>query len=390
MILEQLNMALEYIDRHEDEMTGLWENMVHIESQSADIEGVDKLAAHLDTYCSALGMQTKKYVFANAGPALAAWTSPGPLPPVALMGHLDTVHKRGAFGGNTFRREGDLVRGPGVYDCKGGVAAALYVIRALLYAGYDRRQLKLLLIGDEETAHGLSGGASLALYREQAKGCAAAFNCESGLLNGDIITRRKGGGVFSLKCHGVASHAGTHPEKGASAIREAARKILDIEALTDFSGTTFNCGVVSGGSGVNVVPDTCEVRAAFRFQTNRERETALEQLQVIAEKVYVPGVTTELTVNAGFQAMEPTEKTEPLFALYRRASEELGFGSPNAVYSGGCSDGAYVAMEGVPVLCGVGVRGANNHSREEYAVLSSLKERAKIITKTILDLPDGF
>lgn len=388
--MNQLSLALDYIDSHERELIYLWENIVRLESQSADISGVDKLAAHLDTYCAALGLHTKKYVFEQAGPALAAWTGPGAFPPVALMGHMDTVHKRNSFGPDTFRRDGELVRGPGVYDCKGGIAVAFLVLRALLHAGYDKRQLKLLLSGDEETAHGLSGGESLRLYREKLPDCAAAFNCESGLLNGDVITRRKGGGVVSLRFHGVASHAGSAPERGASAIREAARKILDIEALTDFGGTTFNCGVVSGGNGVNVIPDFCEVKVAFRFQTNRDRELAMEQLRAIAEQVYTPGVTTELIEQAGFQALEPTEKTQPLFELYRKASEELGFGSPNAVYSGGCSDGAYAALEGVPVLCGVGVRGANNHSPEEYAVLGSLKERAKIITKTILDLPDDF
>ena len=388
--MDQLQKALKYIDSHEDELLKLWENMARIESQTADMAGVDKLAAHLDTYCTALGLHTRKYSFEHAGPALAAWTEPGPLPPVALMGHMDTVHPKGSFGPDAFQRDGDIVRGPGVYDCKGGIAVAFFVIRALIHAGYDARQLKLLLIGDEETAHGLSEGESLRLYREEARDCAAAFNCESGLLNGDVITCRKGGGVASMKFRGIASHAGVAPDKGASAIREAAHKILDIEALTDFNGTTFNCGTVSGGSGANVIPDSCQVNLSFRFHTNRDQEIALEKLRTIAETVYVPGVTTELILQAGFQAMEPTEKTDPLFELYRKASEDLGFGSPNAVDSGGCSDGAYVAMEGVPVLCGVGVRGANNHSREEYAVVSSLKERAKIITKTILDMPEDF
>lgn len=387
---ETLRFALAYIDEHEEDLIGLWENIVRIESQSSDLEGVARLADHLDTYCDALGMGTKLYRFDGAGPALAAWTRPGTLPPVALMAHLDTVHPKGAFGADTFRVEGDTVHGPGAYDCKGGIAVAFLAIRALLHAGYHRRQMKLLLIGDEETAHALSHEESLILYKDHIPGCAAAFNCESGPLNGDVITRRKGGFVVSLLFQGRASHAGNAPEKGASAIREAAHKVLDIEALTNLSGTTFNCGTIQGGSGPNVVPDRCEMKVGVRFKTKEARDTALAQLQEIRDRVYVPGVSTALKMAAGFQAMELTEKTDPLFQIWRRASEELGHGSPNTAFTGGCSDAAYVAMEGVPVLCGVGVRGANHHALTEYAVLSSLRERARILVKTILDLPDDF
>ena len=342
-------------------------------------------------YCDALGLKTKKYTFPTAGPALAASTAPGELPPIALMGHLDTVHPVGSFGEHAFRKDVDRVYGPGVYDCKGGVAAGFFALRALLQAGYQKRQLRMLLIGDEETAHELSDGESLRLYREHGKGCAAAFNLESGILNGDVITRRKGGGVVSFTFQGIASHAGSAPEKGASAIREAARKILDIEALTDFStGVTCNCGVIRGGRGVNVIPDICEVQVGLRFPTLYDKQITMEQLRMIENRIYTPGVLTRMEVRAGFEAMEPTPRTDDLFAVYQNASEALGYGKPGKVYSGGCSDAAYVALEGVPVLCGVGVRGAGNHSLKEYALISSLKERAKILVRTILSLPDDF
>src|SRR6185312_5050991 len=39
-------------------------------------------------------------------------------PAIALVGHLDTVFPPGVFEG--YRRDGDLARGPGVLDMKGG------------------------------------------------------------------------------------------------------------------------------------------------------------------------------------------------------------------------------------------------------------------------------
>lgn len=104
---------------------------------------------------------------------------------------MDTVHKPGSFGDDLFRRDGEYVYGPGAYDCKGGIAIAVLVMKALMAFGYDKRQLKLILSGDEEVAHSLSGGKGIDVYTEEIAGCAAAFNCESGLLNGDVVTRRK-------------------------------------------------------------------------------------------------------------------------------------------------------------------------------------------------------
>lgn len=388
--MELRERVMAYIDEHEREMIELWKNLVQLESPSSDTERVAQAAAHLDTYCGALGLCTKKYMFEHAGPSLAAWTKKGEFPGVALMGHMDTVHKQGAFGDKVFRIEGENVHGPGVYDCKGGIATAFFVIKALMYAGYDKRQLKILLSGDEETAHSLSNGASLAMYKEGIQGCAAAFNCESGLLSGDVITERKGGGSLIFRVYGTAAHAGAAPQDGASAIKEAARKILDIEALTDYNGTTFNCGTIKGGSGVNVIPDYCEFQVGIRFRSNEEERNALKQLEDIAKRVYTEGVRTEMEAAAGFKAMEMTEKTEPLFEVYKNSCINLGYPVPHMVSSGGCSDGAYVAMEQVPVLCGVGVRGAHNHSKEEYAVIGSMKERARILAETILCLPDDF
>lgn len=124
---------------------------------------------------------------------------------------------------------------------------ALYVIRALLYAGYDRRQLRLVLESDEETAHTLSSRKGVEFLQRHADGCGAAFTFESGLPDGGVVTRRKGGGILKLTVQGIASHAGTAPEKGASAVLEAARKIVAIHGLSDPAHVTYNCGIIHGG-----------------------------------------------------------------------------------------------------------------------------------------------
>ena len=89
-----LQEMYDYIDSQEEAMMKLWKNIVEIESWSSDLEGVKKLADHLDTYFDAMGMNTRKYIFENAGPSLAASNRPGRLAPIALMGHMDTARSR--------------------------------------------------------------------------------------------------------------------------------------------------------------------------------------------------------------------------------------------------------------------------------------------------------
>jgi glutamate carboxypeptidase len=52
---------------------------------------------------------------------------------VALVGHLDTVFPPGSFEG--FRRDGDLARGPGVLDMKGGLVVIAFALKALAATG---------------------------------------------------------------------------------------------------------------------------------------------------------------------------------------------------------------------------------------------------------------
>jgi len=379
------------VDEAEPQARDLWKHLVEMESPSSCKEGIDQIVAHLDTYAGALGLHTRKYQYEKAGSSLAAWTAPGTLPGIALMAHMDTVHKQGTFTGELFRVDGDAVHGPGVYDCKGGIAVAFLAVRALQQLGYRKRQLKILLIGDEEVAHSFSSGKSTELYEKEIPGCCCAFNCESGFLNGDVAVQRKGGGIMEITVHGVEAHAGNAPQQGASAIAEAAGKISRIEALSDWeSGKLYNCGVIAGGTGANVIPGTCRFQVGLRFITNADFEEELQNLKDICEDNRDPRVKTECCNKGLFRAMEYTEKTQELLRIYQEACVAMGLPAPQGVRSNGCSDACFVTVQGIPVLCGTGVRGEFNHSLKEYALLSSLPEQAKKICTAILNLPDDF
>ena len=78
--------------------------------------------------------------------------------------------------------------------------------------------------------------------------------------------------------------------------------------------------------------------------------------------------------------------TERLFDHLNTVSQKYGFGRLTAVESGGGSDSAYTQLAGVPSICAVGATGDFCHTTQEYANISSLNSRAKLLTAAILEL----
>lgn len=379
--------AMAYLDGRQAEMLQLLKRLVEMETPSADKDAVSRLARHLDTYCDAMDMACRKTHYDGAGDALTACTRQGTQRPIALIAHMDTVHPAGSWP-ELFRQDGDKLYGPGVFDCKGGIVIALFAVKALRACRYHDRQIRLILSSDEESGHMLSGGLGGQLFEQECADCAFAFNCESGSMNNEVVTQRKGGAVIRIDVKGIAAHAGRNPEMGASAIRTAARLVESLEALTTPDGNLFNCGKIAGGTGSNIIPDSCSISLGLRYLSNADYEDALKNLERLCAQTPLPGTSASFTVLARYPAMEKTPGTDALAAVYDEASRELGYGPVSFVSTGGCSDSAFVTQTGVPTLCALGIGGANAHTKEEYALLSSLVPQCKKLVAAILSLPD--
>ncbi|WP_343208268.1 M20/M25/M40 family metallo-hydrolase [Anaerolentibacter hominis] len=379
------NIVLKYIEEYESELESLLIEIANIESPSSDLDGCRRVALVLKQYCESIGMSARLVEFEGAAPALIAQIGDKTKPGIGFMGHMDTVHPVGSFGSPAVTCDAEKLYGPGVYDCKGGLVMALLVIQSLLASGYKERPFKLIFLGDEEISHHNAGGACEELIMNESLGLAAMFNMESGR-NGYLTVGRKGGIDFDFIIQGIAAHAGHCPEKGASAIREAACKILEIEKNTDLNDLTYNCGLINGGSATNVVPEECRFSVDARFRYPESREKAIKLMEQIAAATYVPGTRTTLINHGGFQAMPQTQATMKLFDLYNQCASELGYPAFQPEYSGGNADSAYSVLAGTPTLCSAGIEGGGVHTLQEYAVRSSLKSRAQILSLCVLSL----
>lgn len=380
--------AFDFIDQHRDEMLALWSELVSIESGSADKDGVDRVADKIKSVLDSEGAQTRIVEFDKAGNMLVSNCGvQSQAAPVVLLGHMDTVFPKGTLAQRPFLIEGGKAYGPGVLDMKGGIVILLYAVKALRAAGYACRPLKVILAGDEEVAHQDSNAAEL--IKQEAAGAIAAFNFETGFIDDRIVVGRKGGRTYTMEAFGVAAHTGNNPKAGRSAVLELAHKAIDVHALTDWeTGTNFSVGTFHGGTVSNSTPDYAKMEIDVRCVSEEAALIVERQLQEIAAKTYIDGTRTVLSGGIGFMPMETTPAVLKLFEVVAAVSLENGFGTLTSMSSGGASDSANSVLAGVPTVCSMGVKGENNHSPKEYALVESLYERAKLAAACVLKLDE--
>jgi glutamate carboxypeptidase len=290
---------------------------------------------------------------------------------VALVGHLDTVFPQGTFEG--FTREGNIARGPGVLDMKGGLVVALEALRAVGRVGdLDALPLRFVIVSEEEI--GSPEGRPI-LQRELA-GAATALVFEAGRAADKIITSRKGTGSATVTARGKAAHAANGHKDGKNAIWSLARFVDRVQGLTDYErGVTVNVGIVRGGHAKNTVPDHAECELDFRFQTIADADATFDAMKRIASEVAVPG--TSLAVEGG-PGRYPLERTEANLAVYREyaaCARDAGLGSEEAPLIAGGSDASSTAAIGIPSIDGLGPRGSGFHTKDELIEIDSLEPK---------------
>ena len=373
------------IEAERENMLRLWRELVDIDCGPGCKEGVDAIACKLETIVQQMGFTTKQVVFEKAGNALVASYGDCSKPFIFLTGHMDTVFHKGTVAQRSFKIEDGKAYGPGVLDMKGGVVIMLAALKILLADGYDKHPIKIVLAGDEEVTHANSTAHETIM--QEAKGALAAFNFETGFMDNGLVTERKGSLQFAMEVFGRSAHVGNDPENGRSAIKEIARKLLEIENMTDWErGITMNVGVIEGGTVCNATPAYAKITCDMRYVDGACLPEMKNKLQAIAAKQYVPDTTTKLSIISEFREMRMLPQTAALFKLVAEAAQTCGLPQPHPKAVGGASDSAYTTAVGVPTICAMGVQGARNHTVEEYAVVDTLFSRCRLFATVMLNI----
>src|SRR6516162_695557 len=278
-------------------------------------------------------------------------------PGILIAGHFDTVHPVGTLEKLPFRRDGDKCYGPGIYDMKGGSYLSLEAIRQLARASVTTPlPITVLFTPDEEV-----GTPSTR----------------------DIIEAEAARNKYVLvPAPGRPSHAGANLSSGRSAIREMARRIIEIDGMTT-DDCTFSVGIVHGGQWVNCVATTCSGEALSMAKRQADLDRGVGRMLALSGTAN--DVTFTVTRGVTRPVWEPNEATMALYERAKRLAKQIGMELPHGSAGGG-SDANFTGAMGIPTLDGLGPRGADPHTLNEHIVVESLAERGRLMAGLLATL----
>jgi glutamate carboxypeptidase len=393
-----VSAELNWIDSQADRMVSLVTEWCEINSGSRNLPGLEKMSSRLQADFAVLGgsMQetalepetvidnTGHSIKVPLGKAISIRKRPNAAIQVFLGIHMDTVYGPDHPLQHVRRVDNGTLNGPGVADAKGGLCVMLIALQAFERSEFaDRLGWEILINPDEEL--GSPGSAGL------LKECAARHHLglvfEPAHADGTLVGERKGSGNFTVVIHGRAAHAGRDFHHGRNAIHSAAELVVALEEINrTHPGVTVNVGRIDGGGPTNIVPDLAIVRFNARVPAHQHPEAVLAEIQrAIGQVSRRDGIRLELS--GGFNA-PPRPMDSATTSLYQQLAvcgAELGL---NLAWhsSGGVSDANKLSAAGLPVIDTLGPAGGNLHNADEFLLVDTLAQKAKLSAQLLNDL----
>jgi len=349
---------------------------VNIESPSNEPELLQRSAEFLAKVMTEVLGKAPEIITSDKGPHVH-WKGSDDTK-VLIVGHHDTVFQKGTVAKRGFSVDGDIARGPGIFDMKAGIIQAIYGLSEIREA----HQAEILITADEE----IGSYASRALIEERAKATGNVLVFEPSGNDDALKIARKGVGTFRVDIAGRASHAGLEPEKGVNALIELAAQVQTIAAIAKPEiGTTVTPTIATAGTTENVVPAAAQITVDVRVNILSEKarvESALGALQPT-----VAGASISVSGSINRPPMHESASTT-LYAVAQSVANGIGITDLQGIAVGGGSDGNFTAAIGIPTLDGLGACGGGAHADSEYIKVSKMGERAALaaaITRAVVN-----
>jgi len=188
---------------------------------------------------------------------------------VALTAHLDTVFPAGTR--LDLRREGTRLLGPGIADNGAGLTALLALASAL-HAGRIRHSSPILFVANvgEEGEGDLRGMRHLFHSAHWREAIAYTLVLDGGGTD-TVVNEGLGSRRFEVTVHGPGGHSWTDfgTPNPIVILARAINKFASTPVPLD-PRTTFNIGVIGGGTSVNAIPETATMKVDMRSASAAE------------------------------------------------------------------------------------------------------------------------
>lgn len=288
---------------------------------------------------------------------------------VLFLGHLDVVpaHESQFIA----RIESDKMYARGAFDMKGHDAVMINIMRNL----NTSKKIALILTTDEERG----GFYGIPKIIEKNPFSSSLVIVPDGGNNFEIVTEEKGVLQLELTAKGKSAHS-SKPYDGDNAIVKLMNlynKLLKKYPLpkdeNDFR-TSINLGVISGGSALNIVPESAKMMLDIRHTYMDTKEKIINDIKNIDNSIKINIIaqgeayklnTKDKNVQKYIESCEKVLNKKIKYSTCESASDARFFEKykMNAIIMNAC--------------------GKDLHGKNEYIKLSSLDKLEKIYLETI-------
>jgi len=400
---------LNAVGEQRDEFLGFLEKLVVHESPSLVPESQEPIFELIGEALDEIGYEIRRIPGNESGGQLLAAPSgsdfggvdlvdstpdSGSLGPVQLLiGHCDTVWPIGTLKKMPVRIDDSIMRGPGVFDMKAGLAQTIFALQTLHRLDLEPALMPLVFINSDEEIGSNDSAANIVRLAQFAS---RVFVMEPALgLSGKLKTGRKGVSQFVVNVTGKAAHAGLDPEAGASAILELSHQIQRLFDLNDpLKGVSVNVGTIGGGLRPNVIAPESQAIVDVRVPDSIEAERITAAIHGLEPAT--KGVSLRVEKSLERAPMERTPRNQALWQLALESATDLGLEIEQGI-SGGGSDGNLTSPF-VATLDGLGAVGDGAHANHEYINVAESVERCALLAMLVMaenptsggkDVPDS-
>src|SRR5574341_1153232 len=295
------------------------------------------------------------------------WSGRGQARPLVVSAHLDTV-----FAADTnlhVRREGERIYGPGIGDNALGIAARFGLQRLL-------RERKVDLAGDiwfvaNVCEEGLGDLRGMKAVVERFGGDIQAYLVIDGGALGHVYHRALGVRRYRVTARTAGGHSWTDYGQ-PSAVHELARLVTGIIALPVPASprTSLNVGLISGGTGVNVLASEASFELDLRSESMEMLNALVAEIEEKIRSANKEGVTIESQV-IGQRPAGEIAVDHPLVRLAEHCLREQGL---TATLTSGSTDANLPLSRGYPAIVLGVTTGGGAHTVHEYIEIASVEK----------------
>jgi glutamate carboxypeptidase len=387
------------VDAEQQRTTDMLQRWVDQNSGSHNIAGVEAVRRMVEPEFRALGFKTEWIDMKAAGRAghlVARHAGSRGGKRLLLIAHLDTVFEPDSpF--QRWTREGDMARGPGAGDDKGGIAVIVAALRAMQVAGtLKRTNITVFMTGDEEDAGDPLTIARRDLIAEGKKADAALdfedLSVKDGKDMGSIARRSAGSWQVTVTGRSAHSSGIGSPDVGYGAIYELARILDQFRRQLPEDKLTYNVGLIGGGQSAKLDPDQIRLEAAGKTNIVAATAIARGDLRAISEEQIartqqkmraivaqsLPGAKAEVSFEGRYPPMPPTEANRALLVRLNAVNSDMGLPQMGELDPAerGAGDISFVAKD-VSGLVGLGPDSVGSHTANEAVNVPSIFKQAK-------------